>query len=880
MSTHTTTWWNVFYDLWYRISAFQPRGKHVNKQCVNGVDQCLDLSQVSFMLRLYDVWNTHQELRRKYDTDDIESLMTNVITMIKNRDGIPIIYFVLRILHNIIQFPRNNKIRKLDVNQIRKRTNPYGQATINILLGCGFELLTHNNKQFLLLRPDSASKDIKKITIYGDMMNAELWNIPLLDLVQGLKDFAIEDLINKYDHITLNHCNTAEQKLEVFNYFVAANGNCDPDNCCVLKRFYKNASSDNSSIKQSSHSHTVFRELLDEMHVYLCHAKDHHSSGGLMKQFIDKYDCDNNKEQHFHHGMCETIGKVLKKTVSSVNEITLQCTDTETSVEEHSDHTKQINQDSDVDRDQVSSIALDYRWKMVKTELTKNWNDEIMVFLQKEMVEEEYDFELLMDDIDEFSIHENNSELMAQLIFKYDWNNKTAQMFQRDMCKAIEKVLNTKDYHVLSETEEETETETDIEKEFDRAHRINQDLDATSNVPDAVSKKVLLQYQLALADHQGEIHRLQQRIQDEIEKRENVEFECREQLMFECPNFNQQDSDDEEPTVNDQHYAEYIKHSYFDETDCEDNTASDVDDDDTVCEEVHDDTYNNDVESKLSINDEIHIFVQQLGGDKTKLIVKSSDNIQTVKDLIHDKLNHSQEEFRLIFQGENLENERKLTSYAICNNSIIYLVFRLRGGCFVGSTKVLLTGAVSDDEKNVDTHDFREMREIDIQDVCVGDKIISYNLKQNKIELCLVKSVIQYSVNELVEITFSDGTKIICTASHPFYVESKKRYCCVESINSESQYGSLNVGDKVINYRLKLLNVENIEYKYINNGKNVPVYTLHIGKIDNLYANGILVHIYNHMQIFVKTLDHLDAQTYVLDVEPNDTIKSIKHKIE
>eukprot|EP01084_Bolivina_argentea_P067698 123242_1 len=103
-------------------------------------EQTLTISDIQY-LQLIENTDDNEEKIEFYsqnnlyenDSDNIESLMINVGSMIKNRDGIPIIYFVLRVLYNIIQFPSNNKVRQLDINQVRMRTNPYGQVTINLL---------------------------------------------------------------------------------------------------------------------------------------------------------------------------------------------------------------------------------------------------------------------------------------------------------------------------------------------------------------------------------------------------------------------------------------------------------------------------------------------------------------------------------------------------------------------------------------------------------------------------------------------------------------------------------------------------------------------------------------------------------------------------
>ena len=174
-----------------------------------------------------DILNKNQyewDYNVQFNDQNVKSMMERCITMIKNLDGIPIIYFVLRVLWNIIQYPTNNKIRQIDINQIRIRTNPYHDVAIGILQDCGFKIIYNNNKEFLFLRPAKQSNDIKAITYYGDIIvgsfflfiychffgiisniiytqNRALFNIPLLDLVQGLVKFGIDDIFSDFQHL-------------------------------------------------------------------------------------------------------------------------------------------------------------------------------------------------------------------------------------------------------------------------------------------------------------------------------------------------------------------------------------------------------------------------------------------------------------------------------------------------------------------------------------------------------------------------------------------------------------------------------------------------------------------------------------------------------
>eukprot|EP01083_Nonionella_stella_P096489 271284_1 len=210
-----------------------------------------------------------------------ETLMNHAKRMIDNRDGIPIIYFVLRVLYNIVEFPSNNKVRQLNIQSIKKRTTPYDKVAVEILIACGFERISHNNKQFVVLRSQKHQKDVESALYCGNKMNEALLGIPLLELVEGLKDFRIEDIMSNYHHICLNHNITTHSMLDTLNYFEcdANNGICKASECCILQRLYRHAEHDSSQIMRKHHyygvtesSQVFFMQLLDEMHAFIYHS--------------------------------------------------------------------------------------------------------------------------------------------------------------------------------------------------------------------------------------------------------------------------------------------------------------------------------------------------------------------------------------------------------------------------------------------------------------------------------------------------------------------------------------------------------------------------------------------------------------------------------
>eukprot|EP01083_Nonionella_stella_P059813 156535_1 len=240
---------------------------------------------------------------------------------------------------------------------------------------------------------------------------------------------------------------------------------------------------------------------------------------------------------------------------------------------------------------------------------------------------------------------------------------------------------------------------------------------------------------------------------------------------------------------------------------------------------------------KRKINQKQQIFVKTLTGRVFTLDVHPNDTIQNVKAQLQHKTDDKRL-MRLIFAGRQLEDHRTLCDYKIEHESTIHLLFCLHSehGCFLEGTKVLMSGSKTS---------------VDIQNIEIGDAVVSFNINQNKLEPHTVENVLKYSVNELAIITLSDETEIVCTPTHPIFVLNKNQnWCCVEPTPFNSDVASLSMGDTVMNYQLQPVQIINIQKKYLT--QNVSVYTLHLSGIHNFFANGILVH--NAMQIFVKTL--------------------------
>jgi ubiquitin len=75
----------------------------------------------------------------------------------------------------------------------------------------------------------------------------------------------------------------------------------------------------------------------------------------------------------------------------------------------------------------------------------------------------------------------------------------------------------------------------------------------------------------------------------------------------------------------------------------------------------------------------MRLFVKKLTEEIIELQVDQADTIEAVKDAIARRDGTPQDQQRLIFQGKQLEDGRRLTDYGIAEDAEILIVLRLRG---------------------------------------------------------------------------------------------------------------------------------------------------------------------------------------------------------
>lgn len=96
---------------------------------------------------------------------------------------------------------------------------------------------------------------------------------------------------------------------------------------------------------------------------------------------------------------------------------------------------------------------------------------------------------------------------------------------------------------------------------------------------------------------------------------------------------------------------------------------------------------------------EIEIYVKTLTGKTLTIHIKPKDKIEALKEKIHDMESIPEDQQRLVFAGNQLDDGRTLADYRIEDQSTLHLILRLRGG---GAPKFTMSEAILDPKYNYD----------------------------------------------------------------------------------------------------------------------------------------------------------------------------------
>jgi len=176
------------------------------------------------------------------------------------------------------------------------------------------------------------------------------------------------------------------------------------------------------------------------------------------------------------------------------------------------------------------------------------------------------------------------------------------------------------------------------------------------------------------------------------------------------------------------------------------------------------------------------VFIMNFTGDTIYVEVKLSDTVEELKKKIHEKINIPPEQQRLIFNGDQLDDDQELSYYNIKNESMIHLIICLSSSINVQvkcpSGKIITLKAEPSDKIKDLKSKIEEKENIPSDHQCLiidGDqleddrKISDYNIK-NKSMLQLISNYsdsIQVQVKSYIgktitiNIKLSDTVKIL-----------------------------------------------------------------------------------------------------------------------
>jgi len=165
-------------------------------------------------------------------------------------------------------------------------------------------------------------------------------------------------------------------------------------------------------------------------------------------------------------------------------------------------------------------------------------------------------------------------------------------------------------------------------------------------------------------------------------------------------------------------------------------------------------------------------------------------------------------------------------TYIISGSTAFNAVVSHNNPCFVAGTEITLA---SGDIKN-------------IENIQVGDIVLTYNHETNQTEDKEVQQVIHKIVDSTVKYTLENGSSVECTLDHPLY-SVDGGYVSFKPETSKKQYGlevgQIKVGTKILVEDGTSLAITSIEEKH----SKTTVYNLHdVQDNHNFFANQLLVH--------------------------------------
>lgn len=151
-------------------------------------------------------------------------------------------------------------------------------------------------------------------------------------------------------------------------------------------------------------------------------------------------------------------------------------------------------------------------------------------------------------------------------------------------------------------------------------------------------------------------------------------------------------------------------------------------------------------------------------------------------------------------------------------------------GCFIQGTEITLS---NEDVKN-------------IEDIVIGDEVLSYNEQTNKLEPKSVVSKMSPVHTELIHIELEDGSVLTCTGDHPHYLDGNilASFKPELTLKRYSSLGDREITQLSIGFGMKKQSGEVSKIKSIEELFTTPTqtYNISVEGNHNYFANEILTH--------------------------------------